>query len=311
MSLITEVTGVEVTQGGDDLRLSEGFYLDSLGRVQLASAIEQRMGVEISDDQMAKLETLGELRRAIGQSKPAAGSEEIEKQSAGLTQSYPHWPWAWPVRWLRIAFVGGVVRPLVGVLLAPRVSLTGALPEGPVLVIANHVTALDGALLLYALPGPLRRHLAVAMSGEMLLDFRSGRGQGSWWGNLLAPLAYRLLTGLFNVFPLPRLQGFRRSFEHAGEAMDRGYSVLIFPEGTRSHGAAMAAFRPGIGLLAVQARVPVLPVALVGLGTLTPREWLRSGRLEVRIGEAITMPDTATPANWTAKLEQEMRRLTE
>ena len=179
------------------------------------------------------------------------------------------------------------------------------------LVIANHVTVLDGALVLYALPGPLRRRLAVAMSGEMLLDFRAGRAQGSWWGNLLAPSAYWLLTALFNVFPLPRLQGFRRSFEHAGEAMDRGYSVLIFPEGTRSHGTAMAGFRPGIGLLAAQARVPVLPVALVGLGTLTPRNWLRTGRLEVRLGEAITMPETATPAEWTAMLEAEMRRLTQ
>jgi len=93
--------------------------------------------------------------------------------------------------------------------------------------------------------------------------------------------------------------------------MDRGYSVLIFPEGTRSHGTAMAGFRPGIGLLAAQARVPVLPVALVGLGTLTPRNWLRTGRLEVRLGEAITMPETATPAEWTAMLEAEMRRLTQ
>jgi len=309
MSLITEVTGVEVTQGGDDLRLSEGFYLDSLGRVQLASAIEQRMGVEISDDQMAKLETLGDLRRAIDQSKPAQSPDTPHQQSSSATQSYPRWPWTWPIRLLRSVFVELVLRPLVGILLAPRVSQQAAVPQGPLLVIANHVTALDAALVLYALPGDLRRHLAVAMSGEMLLDFRAGQGQGSWWRNLLASPAYWLLTALFNVFPLPRLQGFRRSFEHAGEAMDRGYSVLIFPEGTRSHGAAMAAFRPGIGLLAVQARVAVLPVALIGLGTLTTRNWLRTGRLEVRIGEAITMPDTTTPAEWTAKLEAEMRKL--
>jgi len=311
MSLISEVTGVDAAQGGDDLRLSEGLYLDSLGRVQLASAIEQRMGVEIADDQMAKLETLGDLRRAIDQSKPTESPNTLDQQSSSSIQSYPHWPWTGPIRLLRSAFTELMLRPLVGLLLAPRVSRQVAVPQGPLLIIANHVTALDAALLLYALPGDLRRYLAVAMSGEMLVDFRAALGQRSWWGNLLAPPAYWLLTALFNVFPLPRLQGFRRSFDHAGEAMDRGYSVLIFPEGTRSHGAAMAAFRPGIGLLAVQARVPVLPVALIGLGTLTPHNWLRTGRLEVRIGEAITMPDTATPVEWTAKLEAAMRQLTE
>ena len=87
--------------------------------------------------------------------------------------------------------------------------------------------------------------------------------------NLLAPVGYWLLTALFNVFPLPRLRGFRRSFAHAGEAMDRGYSVLIFPEGSRSRDGKMHAFRAGIGLLAQESRVPILPVALVGLGEMS------------------------------------------
>ena len=37
--------------------------------------------------------------------------------------------------------------------------------------------------------------------------------------------------GVFNVFPLPRSAGFRRSFQHAGAALDHGYHVLVFPEG--------------------------------------------------------------------------------
>src|ERR1019366_4329078 len=99
----------------------------------------------------------------------------------------------------------------------------------------------------------------------MLLDYRNMRNQPNWFANLLAPAAYWLLTALFNVFPLPRARGFRRSFSHAGEAMDRGYSVLIFPEGTRSRVGRMHPFRPGIGLLAQQSQVPILPIALVGL----------------------------------------------
>ena len=179
------------------------------------------------------------------------------------------------------------------------------------LVIANHLTAYDGALIVYALPWSLRQNLAIAMSGEMLLDFRNGRNQRSLLRNLLAPLAYWLVTALFNVYPLPRLHGFRRSFAHAGEAMDRGYTVLIFPEGARSRDGKLHPFRPGIGLLAQESRVPVVPVTLIGLGAMRAEKtrWFRSGKLQVRVGEAIPVDETAQPAELTATLEESVRQL--
>jgi len=79
------------------------------------------------------------------------------------------------------------------------------------------------------------------------------------------------------------------SFAHAGKAMDRGYSVMVFPEGTRSAAGELARFRPGIGLLAKQCGVPVVPTAIRGLGEMKTgrRRWFRSGLIEVRVGEAI------------------------
>jgi long-chain acyl-CoA synthetase len=186
------------------------------------------------------------------------------------------------------------------------------LPDAPVLVIANHVTAYDGALILYALPAKLRRRVAAAMSGEMLDDMRRARNQANTVANFCGPAAYWLLTALFNVFPLPRARGFRRSFAHAGEAMDRGYSVLIFPEGTRSRDGRMHAFRPGIGLLAAQSRVPIVPIALAGLGEIraTHARWFRSGKIEVRIGHAIDAANEETdPAEFTSMLEEAVRGL--
>jgi long-chain acyl-CoA synthetase len=240
-------------------------------------------------------------------SSPAKGMETTASE-----HWYPRWPWTWPMQTIRVAFVEVVMRPLVWLLAAPRVMrLTGELPQGPVMVIANHVTAYDGALILYALPGRLRRRMAIAMSGEMLLDYRKGRSQQSTRRNLLSPMAYLLVTALFNVFPLPRLRGFRRSFAHAGEAMNRGYSVLIFPEGTRSKDGKLQPFRPGIGLLARESRVPVVPVALIGLGEMRTGKarWFRSGRLEIRIGEAVLVVEETAPTELTAKLEEIVRRL--
>jgi long-chain acyl-CoA synthetase len=152
--------------------------------------------------------------------------------------------------------------------------------------------------------------MVIAMSGEMLRDLRKGRNQDGWLLNVLAPVGYWLVTALFNVFPLPRQAGFRRSFAFAGEAMDRGYSVLIFPEGTRSKDGRLAPFRAGIGLLAEQSRVPVLPVALVGLGDLRTRvRWFRSGKLEVRMGELLEVKDGDEAGEMTQRFEGAVRGL--
>ncbi len=204
------------------------------------------------------------------------------------------------------------MRPLVWFLADPRLVLqTTDLPNGPMLIIANHVTAYDGALVLYALPPKLRRRVAIAMSGEMLLDFRKARSQQEFSLRILGPLAYLAITALFNVFPLPRSSGFRRSFAHAGDALDHGYSVLIFPEGHRSEDGGLHAFRPGIGLLALQSRVPVLPIALKGLGELKQEKtrWFRSGRLAVHVGNVVPFDGSAEPGELTRAFEERIREL--
>lgn len=328
INMIAEVTGEHVSGDEDRLRLSEDLHLDSLGRVQLQSALEQRLGLEMEDDAIAGVETLGDLRaivetetstvslpRAAGsvtEGRPGAERSAKVRESGASEHVYPRWPWTWPIRVIRIAFIEVAMRPLIWLLAAPRVvRQTNELPQGPVLLIANHVTAYDGALVVYALPGRLRRQMAVAMSGEMLLDLRRGRNQDSALLNLLAPAAYWLVTALFNVFPLPRLRGFRRSFAHAGEAMDRGHSVLVFPEGTRSPDGKLQPFRPGIGLLAQESCVPVVPVALIGLGEMRSGKarWFRSGQLEVRLGEVVPVNEGAKPAELTATFEESVRRL--
>ncbi|RZU43203.1 long-chain acyl-CoA synthetase [Edaphobacter modestus] len=338
LNMIAEITGESLSGANDQLRLSEDLHLDSLGRVQLQSALEQRLGLELEDDAIVGVETLGDLRALMdwkeGTASQAAGTSAeagpapvspadvpaavslpqmaFPKERDASEHVFPRWPWGWPIHAIRVAFLELVMRPLIWVLAAPRiVRETPDLPLRPVLVIANHVTAYDGALILYALPARLRRRVAIAMSGEVLMDLRKGRNQQSTLRNLLAPAGYWLVTALFNVFPLPRLRGFRKSFAHAGETMDRGYSVLIFPEGTRSPDGLLHPFRPGIGLLAQQSRVPVVPVALIGLGEMRggKTRWFRSGQLEVHVGEAVAVEEGGAPAQLTARLEESVRRL--
>ena len=378
LTLVAQIAGEVPLGAGDDLLLTEDLHLDSLGRVQLAAAMEERLGIATEDGLLDHVQTLGDLRALLSastehdqtrDSRPAAGLPEadqgsarrraengngsvpnsaktaterpaklssghdsaghgVEEQDFELRQArtnpmppvekylYPHWPWWAPVRWMRIAFMEAVMRPLVWLLSNPTIVARAAVDgREPMLIVANHVTAFDGPLLEYALPPAIRHRIAVAMSGDMLEDYRHFRDpdrlkkQAKFF--LPGPLFYFLVTGFFNVFPLPRQRDFQRSFSHAGEALDHGMHVMLFPEGIRSPEGTLAKFRPGIGLLVKQSSAPVLPMALCGLGELkrAGQGWFRSGTLEVRIGEPMRFSPLESEATITEQLHSAVERL--
>jgi long-chain acyl-CoA synthetase len=379
LASIAQITGEALPGAGDELRLSEDLHLDSLGRVQLAAAIEERLSMPIESGLLEEVHTLGELRELVAgnstpnaqqqlgapsfprlgapglasetwemakaaelsarspqplgapsfprlfaervrdhETQPAPVWREPQTEPAPARCLYPRWPWWLPFRWLRAAFTETAMRPLVWLLAKPAVvpAPPGSLnADEPMLIVANHVTSYDGPLLEYALPGPIRRRIAVAMSGQMLEDYRHFRNpeRVTIAARFYPPglLIYLLLTALFNVFPLPKQRHFQRSFAHAGEALDRGFHVLLFPEGTRSAAGELARFRPGIGLLVKQSGAPVLPMAIRGLGELKTRRrnWFRSGAVEVRVGQPIRFPPLDTEAQITARLHAEVGKL--
>jgi long-chain acyl-CoA synthetase len=250
-----------------------------------------------------------QLNTASAESTPVSTAGTAPK-NAGFV--YPRWPWSRPVQWLRSAFLELVAQPLVWFLGNPLVVAPPDLSsDEPMLIICNHVTAYDGALVECALPGRMRRRVASAMLGEMLQDYRAFRNPDTGRFMLFGPAAYYLVTALYNVFPLPRRRDFQRSFAHAGEALDRGYNVLIFPEGTRSSAGELARFKPGIGLLVKQAHAPVLPVAICGLGELKQRGrgWFRSGKVEVRVGRPIRFGSLESEAVITERLHSAVAEL--
>ncbi len=303
-----------------------------MGRGALAAALEERLGMEASDRGVAQAETVGDLRALLR--RPAANvrlsdsnariaappdfaahtgeAPALPQASAAplsaLPYRYPRWPASAPVRLLRQVFLEVLLRPLVRIFGSPRVSRTSLPLQGPMLLSANHRTAIDIALLLYALPRPLRGRVAVAMSGEILAGWQQSwnrrplppalREHRRWWG----PFAAVLVQALFRVFPLPRTSGFRQSFTHAGRALDHGDSVLIFPEGGRAPQGSMLPFKPGLGILVLEGDVPVLPMAL-----RIPEN--RRERPAIIVGSPMTADPGLTAAEVTAQLEAAVKAL--
>jgi long-chain acyl-CoA synthetase len=105
---------------------------------------------------------------------------------------------------------------------------------------------------------------------------------------------------------LPRETGFRQSFGYAGRAVDDGYSILVFPEGRHTTNGKISPFRTGVGLLAKNLDIPVVPMRIDGLFEIkkSGKKFARPGQIQVRIGLPVRYTRDAKPEEIAAGLER-------
>jgi long-chain acyl-CoA synthetase len=288
-----------------DSHLEQELNLSSLDRVELLSALEERFHVELNETAFANAKTVADVERAL--QEPTARRSEY---------AYPRWTQREPIRWLRLAVYYALAWPVTQILGHPRIvgreNLHGL--RGPALIVSNHITRrADIGLILAALPARYRHRLATAMGGESLQNMRRPPRDWFFARRWAYQLGYWLATLLFNVFPLPRLSGLRESFRFAGESVDRGYSVLVFPEGevNNSEDGRMAPFQSGIGLLAENLGLPIVPMRLDGVWQMKRegRRLAHIGEITVRIGAPVTFPPGPSPDEVAYSLELLVRAL--
>ena len=118
--------------------------------------------------------------------------------------------------------------------------------DAPVLFVSNHHLGLDNPLIIKAVPPGHRRRMAIAGAANLWKN-------PVWW--VVNPL-------LANAFPVAKEGAVRPSLENMGKIIDDGWSVLIYPEGGLTVGGPVQPFMNGIGLVAVETRVPVVPMRL-------------------------------------------------
>jgi long-chain acyl-CoA synthetase len=269
------------------------------------SALEEKVHVELNETEFSNAKTVADVERLLQQ--PAARRTEY---------LYPRWTQRAPVRWLRLAVYYALVWPATQILGHPRILGHENLRSlrGPVLVVSNHITRrADIGLILAALPRRYRHRLAIAMGGETLQLMRHPPRDWFIAKRWAYQLGYWLVTALFNVFPLPQFSGFRESFRFAGESVDRGYSVLVFPEGEVNNTATgeMAPFQSGIGLLTENLSLPIIPMRLDGVWQMKRerRRLARFGELTVRIGAPVALPLGRPPEEIARRLESLVQSL--
>jgi 1-acyl-sn-glycerol-3-phosphate acyltransferase/membrane protein YqaA with SNARE-associated domain len=209
---------------------------------------------------------------------------------AGLTES--EWGRGRLAHWLRTFVQAAVLLPLVRWLGRPlRIDGADALGAGPYVFVANHASHADTAAILAALPPRLRRRTAPAAAADY---FFSSRVRGA------------LVTLVTGAFPFPR-KG-RTGLARAESLLQRGWSVVLFPEGTRSCDGRVHGFRPGVAALAERGWT-VVPIGIAGTSAALPKggRLPRRSPLALSFGEPLRFPamDTDVPA----RLERNVRAL--
>jgi long-chain acyl-CoA synthetase len=300
--LITRITGRPVQLGSKDVNLETDLHLSSLDRVELMSVLEERHQVDLNEAQFQDAATVGQLQKLL-----------THGSSSTVQHVYPVWPQNWLTTAVRVVVYYLLAWPATYILAAPRIRgrehLRGL--QGPILVISNHVTYLDIAWILPALPARMRNRLATAMGGERLARMRRPASSLSLFERFMERLRYFLVLSLFNVFPLPQQSGFLQSFAFAGDLADRGWNVLVFPEGKTSDDGKMVPFRGGIGLLAKQLNLPIVPMYLDGLFDLKQEERIltRPGHVRVTVGAPLRITSDQSADDIAKELERRVREL--
>ena len=181
----------------------------------------------------------------------------------------PRGPKPYPTDWARTragrmareALLQLVMRPIAWNETSPEVFGMDNLDalDPPVMFVSNHTSHLDATLIMITLPHAWREKTAVAAAKDYFFDV--------WWRSVFTTLVY---AGV----PIERGAG-ERATQKVRELVSEGWSIVLFPEGTRSTDGWVRRFQHGTARLAIELQIPVVPIAIVGAYQAMPkgRNW--------------------------------------
>lgn len=175
--------------------------------------------------------------------------------------------------WITRFFAFPFFKILFGVFTRYKIIGQDNVPKrGPLVIVSNHLSDSDQYLLYIA----IKRRL-VFMATDDLFRF---------------PIV-RLLAMGFGAFPIHRNRVDRKAIMDAYQVLDKGIALVIFPEGARSRNTQLWPALPGAALIALEKKVPILPVGIIGMEAKwkgIPWAAIHRPKIRLNIGRPFSLP---------------------
>jgi len=290
--LVAEVIGKPASEVRPDSRLAADLGFDSLMLTELSVALEAA-GITLPEaGDLSGVETVKDLVRLLGGAgrRLAQPAEGIQPASRDAEAEAREIPVPAPVATLGRTMVDLWQRVMFGGVFDVKVTGQAYVPQsGNFLVIANHSSHLDMGLVKYAL-GEQGSRLASLAARDYFFD---------------TPLKRAWFENFTNLIPMDRHGSLRESLRLAGDAIQSGYHLLLFPEGTRSPDGQMREFYPTLGYLALTYGVDILPVYIQGAFEALPKGSMvpKHTEISVRLGPALSIAELRRRAQGLARSE--------
>jgi long-chain acyl-CoA synthetase len=272
-------------------RFQADLGFDSLMMMELSVALEAQLGGRALPDDLPRAQTVGEAERLLGEVPLAVKRREAaERKSEEIVVPSP-------VRDLVKGLLGRAQAAVYERAFDAKVTGQAFIPHNRnVIVVANHASHLDMGLVKHAL-GRYGDGIVTLAAADYFFEDK--------WAK-----AY--FDNFTNVSAMDRAGNLAKSLKQAGEVLERGKTVLVFPEGTRSTDGQIHEFKRAIGHLALTYRVDVLPIYLRGTHQVLPKgQALPSGRkLEANIGPVLEVRELERLTAGEMFVDQ-VRRVTE
>ncbi len=273
--LIARVSGARPEDIREESLLAQDIGLTSIARVELVNYLEQEYRLDIDESRIGAETRVSDIRAMVSRRERVSGN--------GHYRFWTNSRYAVMARKLAdMLIIHPFIRRFISLETEGLENVRTT--EGPILFVSNHFSYFDQPSIMLALPPEIRCRTASAAWAEFFFD-----SSFPFFRRLWRRLAYEVGSILLNLFPLPQKRGFGGALKFMGKLADNGISILIFPEGEHSKAGRLLPFQLGLGVMARELGIPVVPVRISGTEKVLPHgaRWPKPGKVTVRFGKAI------------------------
>ncbi|HRI66565.1 MAG TPA: AMP-binding protein [Polyangium sp.] len=251
---IATIASKKASELSAGMNLRADLRFDSLMAMELAAALEAQIGRALDTDKLSRCDTVADVEALVvelgGQAahEIEAATEKSEDEPIKIPK---------PIADAVKGFMGKAQEGFYDRVMRPKVTGRAFIPYNRNTIVAsNHASHLDMGFVKYAL-GDYGSDLVSLAAQDYF--FESGKWRRAYFENLT------------NLAPFDRKGGLRQALRQAGDLLDKGSTILIFPEGTRSTDGQVHDFGAAIGHLALHHNVDILPIWLGGTYEALPK----------------------------------------